>query len=201
MQLVPVNQTSACMFAAMQRCIETPAEYTNTHLGHQLVKTFISYKEFFLPVLQEHIRGNYGHLWLSKTAYEKKYADGSITEVECQDYLSPGPFSFVSYLRALLDPSFWGDEMCLVGVSMMWQIGITVLDADALHAIHVGHNNVLRRADMVLVHCQMHHYIPAGERLNFLCVLGPLHYDHPLLHCDCPFLCHNQSPHLFRHLP
>ena len=32
MKLVPVNQMGSCMFAAVRRLIDTPAEYTNTHL-------------------------------------------------------------------------------------------------------------------------------------------------------------------------
>ena len=66
MKLVPLNQRGSCMFAAVRHLIDAPAEYTNTHLQQQLVKTSLAYKEFFYPVLKEHIRGNYGHLRLSK---------------------------------------------------------------------------------------------------------------------------------------
>ena len=77
MKLVPVNQTGSCMFAAVMCCTNTLAEYTNMH---QLVKTFLSYKEFF-PILQEHITGNYGHLRLSKAVYDQKCADDMITDM------------------------------------------------------------------------------------------------------------------------
>ena len=73
--------------------------------------------------------------------------------------------SVLPYLHTLLNPGFWGDEICLVGISMMWQVGITVLDADTLHTIRIRHNNILHRADMVLVHCQQQHYIPAVRRV------------------------------------
>ena len=128
------------------------------------MKTFLAYKEFFYPVLKEHIRGNYGHLRLSKEQYEKKCADKTLTDGEREDYLAPGPFSFATYLHALLNPGFWGDEICLVGISMMWQVGIIVLDADTLHTIRIRHN-ILCRADMALVHCQQQHYIPAVRRV------------------------------------
>ena len=32
MKFVPVNQMESCMFAAVRPLIDTPAEYTNTHL-------------------------------------------------------------------------------------------------------------------------------------------------------------------------
>ena len=129
------------------------------------MKTFLVYKEFFYPVLKEHIRGNYGYLRLSKQQYEKKCADNTLTDEEREDYLTPGPFSFATYLHALLNPSFWGDEICLVGISMMWQVKITVLNADTLHTIRIRHTNILHRADMVLVHCEGNHYIPAVRRV------------------------------------
>ena len=53
----------------------------------------------------------------------------------------------------------------MVGISMMWQVGITVLDVDTLHTIRIRHNNILCRADMVLVHCQQQHYISAVRRV------------------------------------
>ena len=116
-------------------------------------------------MLKEHIRGNYGHLRLSKQQYEKKCADNTLTDEEREDYLTPGPFSFATYLHALLNPRFWGDEICLVGISMMWQVKITVLNADTLHTIRIRHTNILHRADMVLVHCEGNHYIPAVRRV------------------------------------
>ena len=105
-------------------------------------------------MLKEHIRGNYGHLRLTKQQYEKKCADNTLTDVEQEDYLAPGPFGYASYLCALLDPGFWGDEICLVGISMIWQVGITVLDADTLHTLRIRHSNTLHIPDIVLVHCQ-----------------------------------------------
>ena len=86
---------------------------------------------------------------ISKAVYDQKCTDDMITNAERDDFLVPGPFSFATYLRALLDPEFWGDEMCLVGISIMWQVGITVLDIETLHTIRVCHNNVLHKADIV----------------------------------------------------
>ena len=48
---------------------------------------------------------------------------------------------------------------------MMWQVKITVLNADTLHTIRIRHTNILHRADMVLVHCEGNHYIPAVRRV------------------------------------
>ena len=40
-----------------------------------------------------------------------------------------------------------------------------MLDADTFHTIRIRHKNILHRADMVLVHCEGNHYIPAVRRV------------------------------------
>ena len=83
---VPVNNRGDCLFASIRRCIDTPAEYTNTHLRRQMVMCLIEHKDFFWPLLKEHLRGNYGHVRLSKEDYEKKTREKTITDVEREDY-------------------------------------------------------------------------------------------------------------------
>ena len=89
--------------------------------------------EFFWPVLSQHIKGNYGHLRLDKATYDKRKQDGTITQQEKEDFECPGPFSLISYLKALMKRTFWGDEMVLMISSMMWQVGITVLTGETLN--------------------------------------------------------------------
>ena len=80
--------------------------------------------------------------------------------------------------------------MCLVGISMMWQVGITVLDDETLHTIMVCHDNVLHKADMVLVHCQWHHYFPADEGLDSVSSLGVFRSS-ASLHHNCTMIAHS----------
>ena len=120
-------------------------------------------REFLITVLKEHIRGNYGHVRLSSEEYNCKSADGTITQTEIDDYLCPGPYSFMTYLQALLAPDFWGDEMVLVVTSMMWQVGITVLSAETLLPTKVHHGNIVSKSDILLVRSEAQHFVPAGE--------------------------------------
>ena len=57
-------------------------------------------------------------------------------------------------MKALLNDGFWGDELCLALVSMMWQVAITVVSGETFHQIKFRHSNQLKNADLVLVHCQ-----------------------------------------------
>ena len=113
-------------------------------------------------MLKVAISGNYGHLRLTLDEYNRKLAEGTITDQEKEEYEEPGPFSIASYLEALLKPSFYGEELCLRIISMLFKIRISVLDGDSLLAIKIRHTNVASKADLVLVHVKRCHYIPLG---------------------------------------
>ena len=66
-------------------------------------------------------------------------------------------------MKALLEDGFWGDALCLALISMMWQISITILQEEDFHQIKFRHSERLKNADLVLVHCQGCHYIPASK--------------------------------------
>ena len=91
-----------------------------------------------------------------------KVADGTIMDEEREAYSEPGPFSVYAYLKNLLKPSFYGDKLYLLVVTMIWKVYITVLHTKTLLAIKFRHMNQSMRADFILVHCSGSHYIPLG---------------------------------------
>ena len=165
---VPVAPDGSCMFSSLRRVISAPFEYRNIHLRRQLVVTLANHKEFFFNLLKEHIWGTYGFPRLSDEEYQQKYDEGLLTDQEVQDHNCPGPFSFHSYLSALLSPEMWGDEQVLCLCSMMWQIGLTVVSAEAFTQIRFRHRSSLERTDGVLVMCQGQHYVPACKYPSFV---------------------------------
>ena len=84
--------------------------------------------QFLFPLIAVLIEGNYAHLRISQTEYDDKMEDGTITQQEKEDYEAPGPFSLVSYLKAMLKGDFYADEITLIVISMMWQVRVTVLN-------------------------------------------------------------------------
>ena len=96
---VQVQRRGACQYTSFWWGIDCPMEFTNTHLRRQLVMELIKHKEFFFPILHEHIAMNYGALRLSAQEYKAKCHDGSIMEEEREVYNDPGPFSFRTYLE------------------------------------------------------------------------------------------------------
>ena len=126
---VPVAPDGSCMFSSLRRIISAPFKYRNIHLRRQLIIMMANHKEFFFNLLKEHIRGTHGFPRQDEDEYQQRYRDGVLTDQEVQDHNCPGPFSFHSYLMALLNPNMWGDEQVLCLCSMMWQIGLTGVSA------------------------------------------------------------------------
>ena len=196
---VPVAPDGSCMFSSLRRVISAPFEYQNIHLSRQLVLTLANHKEIFFNLLKEHIRGTYGFLRLSDEKYQLRYDEGLLTDQEVQDHNCPGPFSFHSYLSALLDPEMWGDEQVLCLCSMMWQIGLIVVSAENFTQIRFRHRSSLERADGVLVLCQGQHYVPACKYLSFVLFLFDFHLEcslrwcnRSILRCNGYLLWHNR---------
>ena len=188
---VPVAPDGSCMFSSLRRLISAPFEYRNIHLRRQLVITLANHKEFFFSLLKEHIRGTYGFLRLSDEEYQRRYDEGLLTDQEVQDHNCPGPFSFHSYLSALLDPEMWGDEQVLCLCSMMWQIGLTIVSAKNFTQIRFRHRSSLERADGVLVLCQGQHCVPACKYLSFVLFLFDFHLKCGLRRCKSSILWRN----------
>ena len=189
---VPVAPDGSCMFSSLRRIISAPFEYRNIHLRRQLVIMLANHKEFFFNLLKEHIRGTYGFPRQDEEECQQRYRDGVLTDQEVHDHNCPGPFSFHSYLMALLSPNTWGDEQVLCICSMLWQIGLTVVSAEEFTQIRFRHKSTLERADGVLVMWLGQHYIPACKYSLFVpldgCILQPdrcsMHPDGCILPLD-----------------
>ena len=92
-----------------------------------------NHNTFLFPILKASIATIYGFPRMSEEDYLQKYNDGTLTQNEADDHNTPGPFSYFGYMQALLKEGFWGDELCLALISMMWQISTTVLKGETFH--------------------------------------------------------------------
>ena len=128
-----------------------------------LVSFVCNRAEELYPMLECSISGNYGHIRLSPEEYRKKEATGQLTDQERQEFNEPGPFSIKSYCEALLKSDFYGEELCLRLLSMLFKVCITVLDGDSLIGIRVRHQNSALSADIILIHISRCHYIAMGK--------------------------------------
>ena len=136
------QQRGSCLFHAVRRSIQCPKEFTNMQLRRMIVNFICDRVDELFPMLKVARSGNYGHLRLTQDEYNRKMADGTITDLEKEEFEEPGPFSIASYLETLLKPTFYGEEICLRIISMLFKIRISVLNGDTLIAIKVRHTNV-----------------------------------------------------------
>ena len=147
------------LFSSSRRVFDAPKEYTSMHLRRQLVITLCNHKDFFYPIMVESIKGTYDFPRMPEEEYEDLCNWNLLTDQQVQDHNCPGPFSFLGYLRSLLEPNFWADELCLCLLSMAFQIGITVVNAEGFTCIWFRHKQDIPNSDVVL--CRGQHYVPA----------------------------------------
>ena len=158
----------SCLFSSFRKSIICPFEFTNTHLRRMLVMFICEHLDSLYPMLRLSISGNYGHITVHATEYNRLKGLAHPTAIQRQqieEYEEPGPFSIITYMENLLRPSFYGEEICLRLLSMIFQVRLTVLDSTSFIAIKIRHENRPLNADVILVHVDRCHYIPLGEFL------------------------------------
>ena len=128
-----------------------------------LVSFVCNRAEELYPMLECSISGNYGQIRVSPEEYRRKEASGQLTDQERQEFNEPGPFSITSYCEALLKSDFYGEELCLRLLSMLFKVRITVLDGDSLIGKRVRHQNSALNTDIILIHVSRCHYIAMGK--------------------------------------
>ena len=167
---IPVEAMGNCMFSSIRRAIDIPFEYQNIHLRRQIVMTLANHCNFFMPLLKNSIMATHGHPRMEENEFNLQCTAGELTQQQIDDQECPGPYSFHGYLMALLGGGFWGDEIVLTVVSMMFQCRITVLNADNFLQTKIRHNTSLKDVDIILVHCQGRHYVPVCKYTVHSCI-------------------------------
>ena len=154
LDLIQVEANGNCLFSSVHHVVDCPLEYQIIHLKRQLIMMMANHHAFLFPILKASIATTYGFPRMSEDDYQKKYQDGTLTQIEADDHNTPDPCLYLGYMQTLLEDGFWGDELCLALISMMWQISITVVKGETFHQIKFRHSESLKNTDLVLVHCQ-----------------------------------------------
>ena len=79
-----------------------------------------NHHDFPFPKVKASLASTYGFPRMPEEEYQCKYQEGTLTQEEADDNNTPGPFSYLGYMKALLNDGFWGDELSLALVSMIW---------------------------------------------------------------------------------
>ena len=76
------------------------------------------------------------------------------------------PISFKEYCRNLLHRNFWGDDVVLYAITLMFKTTITVINAVKLEEYRIRHNLPLHEVEIVLIFNGRNHYTYAGMILG-----------------------------------
>ena len=133
-----------------------------------MLSSCTQHHKFCFDILEKLIRFEYGHPRLTSQQYIKGMEKGTLTEGQISDYQMPGPFSFVTYLRYIIEPSSWGDQGLLTILSMMWQLTVTIVNAEDLSQIKIRHRRSLEDTHLVVVLAQRCHYLGTCKFCLFL---------------------------------
>ena len=83
-----------------------------------------------------------------------------------------GPFSYKTYLSKLLEKTFWGDEVVLWSISMMWGLKIIVVNSRTLQEYQIHHDVAMQHVDVGLVYNASTHYSAAGKSSTWSLVIS-----------------------------
>ena len=163
-QLVTTQSLGNCLYSSVLRGTNCKAEFVSMHLRRLLITMISAYPDFFFPYLQHAIATTFGQDRPSPEEIDRREREGLITPEQSHDYRLPGPFSFAQYCEHILKDGAPGEMIFhLTLVSMLWQISITVLNADTLGEIRIRHNRPMRNVDLLIIFINGDHYMGAGK--------------------------------------
>ena len=84
-----------------------------------VVLFIIEHFEMLWPLLHVSVMNNLGHIRMPEEEFQSKLAAGTLTDQERALHDEPGPYLVYGYLNQLLQPGFYGDELCLLVISMI----------------------------------------------------------------------------------
>ena len=164
-ELFHTPKNGQCLWSAARKGIELPEEYRNDHLRYQLIYFCVKNHGFCFTVLKTLIEQEYGQKRVSREEYIERMTsqDNPLTDREIARYNKPGPFTFLGYLTHMMHSSSWGDHGVITIMSMMWQITITILNAEYLTQIKIRHARPIQDVDLLLIFSGQSHYLGACE--------------------------------------
>ena len=182
-ELFTTPKNGQCCFSSFLKGIDVPEEYRASHLRYQPGYWCVQNHEFAFNRLKMLILAEYGHARITREDYLRRIDsdEDPLTEEELEDYQKPGPFSFITYLKYLMQDSSWGDEGTITLIGMMWQCSITIIQVgkkapkhDQPHKflqLKIRHSKPLDDVDIVLVYAGHSHYLGTCKYTPFLVLL------------------------------
>ena len=146
-----------CILSALRRGTEAPSQYSSQLMRRQLALWMAVNAELLYDEVALEIMLAYGEVRTSRQKKQKKRRSHN------------GPFSYVSYIRNLLQCGEYGDSLTIGLIALMWQIKITTvavpLDVSSAAPIQWRYNHKcgLKDVDLLLLYNGQNHYSAGGK--------------------------------------
>ena len=159
-----------CLYHSCRVAMDLPQEYVPQLMKRQIIVFMAQNAKVCSEIFNPTIQGTYGNSKMDPEEYESLKKANALTPKQIEKQETPGPFSYLTYLRHQLKEGSWGDEIMVAAMSMMWQISITILYAETITEHRVRHDRLIGKVDMVVIFCDGCHYIGASEYLCHFCL-------------------------------
>ena len=103
LDLIPVEANGNCLFSSVWHAVDCPLEYQTIHLKRQLIMMMANHHAFLFLILKASIATTSG---FPRMTTRKSIKMATITQIEADDHNTPGPFSYLGYMQALLKDGF-----------------------------------------------------------------------------------------------
>ena len=104
--MIPVEANGNCLFSSIWMAVDRPLEYQTIHFKRQLIIMMVNHHAFLFLLVKATITSTCGFLHMPEDEYQLKYNEGTLTKEEADDHSTPGPFSYLGYMKALLKEGF-----------------------------------------------------------------------------------------------
>ena len=86
LDLIPVEANGNCLFSGVRHAVDCPLEYKTIQLKWQLIMMMANHHTFLYLILKANIATTYKFPRMSDEDYQKKYNDGTLTQMEADDH-------------------------------------------------------------------------------------------------------------------
>ena len=178
----------ACLFHSLVEMMDCEQEYTQIHARRQIILIVAQHPEFFYELLKEDIEAEYGDPKLSEEEVQDLIQKGEYTSDIKRKQDLPGPFTFVGWMRYMLQGDSWGDAAVLRVLPYMFQCPLITINASTLVAERYRNSLPLPQQDLVFIYVNRNHYMGAGEYKSYLYSAAIVNIVRPEIHHVRPCL-------------
>jgi hypothetical protein len=118
---------------------------------------------------QLNVPGRFPVRWMRRMVANELCASGDFYLKEFGPLLACEGLCFRDYVQSVLRPMEYGDQLTLMAMARMWDLHISIITAEGLLHVPVGHSSDISQCDVAVVYSDGGRHYSAAGSLTFLC--------------------------------